>query len=101
LWGGAQNYLKVTREFTRESIEVVKAWSTQLLVIDPRLDRFVRTRRAKARVVAARGSRMRRGRLRPCLLKICAFMLSNEDQIRAYFEQRARYARDPTKVFDL
>jgi hypothetical protein len=86
----------VTREFTKESIEVVKAWATQLLEVDPRVDRYMRRQQKRSR--GADMHKMRKKRLRPYLLKICAFMLSNEDQIRAYFEHRARFARDPMKV---
>lgn len=42
--------------------------------------------------------KVNRKRLTPYLLKICAFFLTHEDRIREYFEQRARYARDPAKV---
>lgn len=89
-------YLKVTREFTKESIEVVKTWATQLLEVDPRVDRYMRRQQKRSR--GADMHKMRKKRLRPYLLKICAFMLSNEDQIRAYFEHRARFARDPMKI---
>lgn len=42
--------------------------------------------------------KLRRKKIRPYLLKVWAFVLSNEDQMRAYFEERAREARDPVKV---
>lgn len=65
---------------------------------DPHLSRAERPYRRRRVRLNIRLGKGRRKNLRPYLLKICAFMLSNEDQIRGYFEQRARHARNPVKV---